>query len=72
MWESFGMIVAFAYDGFLCTYIKIYVCLGMLTIGILCYGVVEVWHRREKSREMLDKSRTAAENGAVLEPLPVD
>ncbi|KAL4235032.1 unc-93 A [Mactra antiquata] len=50
LWESVGFIIAFAYSSYICTGIKIYVCIGVLNIGMLLYGVVEFLDRRGKSK----------------------
>lgn len=51
LWESLGFIIAFACQNFLCTNIKIYICLGFLCVGMLLYGVVEIAHRRKDDVE---------------------
>ena len=45
LWEAVGFVVAFAYSGFLCTYIKICVLLGMLCLGMMGYFIVECRRR---------------------------
>jgi hypothetical protein len=52
LWESLGFLTAFAYDGALCTYIKLYVCMGMLITGMCLYGVVEIFDRKEKASKI--------------------
>lgn len=47
LWESLGFIVAFATQNYLCTHVKIYICMVFLCAGMLLYGVVEVSFRRE-------------------------
>ena len=49
LWESVGFIMAFGYSSFQCTDVKIYICMGFLTVGMILYGVVEVIHRRGSS-----------------------
>ncbi|WAR12257.1 UN93A-like protein [Mya arenaria] len=51
LWESMGFIIAFALQDFLCTYVKIYICLGFLCLGMLLYGVVEVSYRRDANNQ---------------------
>ncbi|XP_045191368.1 protein unc-93 homolog A-like [Mercenaria mercenaria] len=47
LWESLGFIIAFACQNFLCTNVKIYICMGFLCVGMMLYGVVEIAHRRD-------------------------
>ncbi|KAK3600238.1 hypothetical protein CHS0354_030269 [Potamilus streckersoni] len=46
IFESAGFIMSFGYSSFLCTDIKIYVCLAFLVVGMAQYAVVEISHRR--------------------------
>ena len=46
LWESIGFIIAFAYSSYLYTYIKIYIAMGVLIVGMFMYSIVEVTHRR--------------------------
>ena len=48
LWESIGFIIAFACQNFLCTNVKIYICLGFLCVGMLLYGVVEIVYKRDE------------------------
>lgn len=50
LWESVGFIFAFGYSGFICTNIKLYICIAVLTIGMALYGVVEILYRRGSSK----------------------
>lgn len=52
LWESVGFIVAFAYSGFLCTQVKIFICMGVLVTGMLGYFAVEVYEHRGKSHDL--------------------
>lgn len=47
LWESLGFIIAFATQNFLCTNIKIYICIAFLCVGMLSYAIVEVLFRRK-------------------------
>ena len=49
-WESVGFIIAFGYSGFICTNIKLYICIAVLTVGMALYGVVEILYRRGSSK----------------------
>ena len=50
-----GFAIAYAYSGFLCVSIKLYLLLAYLTTGLIGYAIIEVMERRRK-REDLAKS----------------
>ncbi|MEE6509289.1 hypothetical protein FKM82_025341 [Ascaphus truei] len=41
LWESVGFAIAFGYSSFLCVYVKLYILLCVIVLGILLYGAVE-------------------------------
>ncbi|XP_043269750.1 UNC93-like protein [Venturia canescens] len=41
LWEATGSVVAYAYSPYLCTYLKLYILLGLLGFGMVAYGVIE-------------------------------
>ncbi|KAM4042770.1 LOW QUALITY PROTEIN: protein unc-93 homolog A-like [Anomaloglossus baeobatrachus] len=41
LWESLGFAIAFGYSSFLCVYIKLYILMCFIVVGILLYGAVE-------------------------------
>lgn len=47
LWESAGFVIAYAYSTTLCARMKLYVLFGNLTIGVICYIIVEIRHRRK-------------------------
>lgn len=47
LWESAGFVIAYAYSTTLCARMKLYVLFGNLAIGVFCYVIVEVRHRRK-------------------------
>ena len=51
MWESLGFIIAFAYSGFICTNIKIYVLTSVLILGMIGYYIVEWLHRLDNRKD---------------------
>ncbi|XP_053315961.1 protein unc-93 homolog A-like [Spea bombifrons] len=55
LWESLGFAIAFGYSSFLCVYIKLYILMCVIVLGILLYGAVEFIEYRN--------SRTVAEDG---------
>uniref|UniRef100_A0A8C5WDU2 Protein unc-93 homolog A n=1 Tax=Leptobrachium leishanense TaxID=445787 RepID=A0A8C5WDU2_9ANUR len=50
LWESLGFAIAFGYSSFLCVYIKLYILMCVIVIGILLYGAVEYIERRKCHR----------------------
>lgn len=49
LWESLGFVIAFAYQGFVCVYVKLYVLLSVLVVGMALYGVVEIMEKRRSA-----------------------
>lgn len=49
LWESIGFVVSFAYANFICTDVKIYILIGVLSIGIILYAIIELIRKREMS-----------------------
>ncbi|CAG5129993.1 unnamed protein product [Candidula unifasciata] len=41
LWESLGFAVTFAYNDYLRTDMKLYICLGVLGASVVCYTIVE-------------------------------
>ncbi|KAI8759356.1 protein unc-93 A, partial [Biomphalaria glabrata] len=54
LWESLGFAVTFAYNDYLCTDTKLYVCLGVLGTAVICYTIVEVmaWRKKKYSADI--------------------
>ncbi|CAC5400249.1 Protein unc-93 homolog A,UNC93-like protein [Mytilus coruscus] len=52
LFEAIGFLIAFAWSNFLKTYVKLYICLGLLTVGIGMYGIVEMLERTNKKKGM--------------------
>ncbi len=46
--ESVAFAIAYAYSNYLCTSVKLYLCLGYLTLGWIGYVLIEVMERRNK------------------------
>ena len=42
LWQSVGFIVSFSIQNYLCTDVKIYICLALLVTGMILYGIAEV------------------------------
>ncbi|XP_066997581.2 UNC93-like protein [Anabrus simplex] len=47
LWESLGYIIAYAYSSYLHTYVKLYVLLANLALGIALYLVVEMSEKKK-------------------------
>ncbi|XP_011502128.1 PREDICTED: UNC93-like protein [Ceratosolen solmsi marchali] len=45
LWEATGSVISYAYSPYLCTDIKLYVLMGILCLGIVCYLVIELTGR---------------------------
>ncbi|ESO90997.1 hypothetical protein LOTGIDRAFT_163509 [Lottia gigantea] len=56
LWESCGFIFAFAYNDYIATYIKLYVCMGVLSVGMMGYTAVE-FLQRSKAGKSYDISK---------------
>lgn len=41
LWEATGSVIAYAYSPYLCTYIKLYILLGLLLVGVTGYTAIE-------------------------------
>lgn len=41
LWESTGSVITYIYSPYLCTYVKLYLLIGILCIGMVGYGVIE-------------------------------
>lgn len=48
LWEATGSVIAYAYSPYLCTYIKLYILLGLLCLGLVGYCVIEFTGRIRK------------------------
>ncbi|CAG0923509.1 unnamed protein product [Notodromas monacha] len=53
VFESLGFIIAYFFSKHLCVRIKLYALVFILTLGMVCYGVLE---SRERKREVIAKS----------------
>ncbi|KAM8952973.1 protein unc-93 homolog A-like [Pelodytes ibericus] len=47
IWQSIGFIISFAYSNFLCAYVKLYVVLSNMILGMILYFVVEYLEYRK-------------------------
>ncbi|CAH2251643.1 unc-93 homolog A [Pelobates cultripes] len=59
VWESLGFLTAFAYSNFLCVYVKLYIVLAIMILGMSLYLVVELLEYK-KSLSRLENTATKA------------
>lgn len=50
LWESAGFVIAYAYATTLCTKMKLYILLAVLTLGCIGYVIVEILYRKKVSQ----------------------
>lgn len=50
--DSIGQMIAFAYSSYFCTSLKLYLLLVYLTVGILCYGIVEIMEKLKAKKQI--------------------
>lgn len=41
LWEATGSVITYAYSPYLCSNVKLYILIGLLSIGMLCYLIIE-------------------------------
>lgn len=41
LWESTGSVITYVYSPYLCTYMKIYILMGVLCVGMAGYAIIE-------------------------------
>ncbi|XP_078503025.1 protein unc-93 homolog A-like [Lissotriton helveticus] len=58
LWDSLGFAISFGYSAALCVYVKLYIVLSFLVLGMPLYGIVEYIERRKRpvtATEMQEK-----------------
>nr|XP_039273946.1 protein unc-93 homolog A-like [Styela clava] len=55
LWSFLGYSLQFGWSTKLCVYVKIYIQVGMLILGMICYGVAEYLHQNEKLTEVAEE-----------------
>lgn len=53
LWESTGSVITYVYSPYLCTYMKLYLLIGILCAGMVGYGVIE-WSGIRADRTVSD------------------
>ena len=46
LWQSVGFIATFAYSSYLCTYVKLYILIAALIVGMAGFLTVEIGLRK--------------------------
>ncbi|XP_058794594.1 UNC93-like protein [Phymastichus coffea] len=41
LWEATGSVITYAYSPYLCSNVKLYILIGVLSFGMLCYLIIE-------------------------------
>lgn len=57
LWEATGSVIAYAYSPYLCTYIKLYILLGLLLIGVTGYTAIEYNESKIKTEVTLKSNK---------------
>ncbi|KAG5890521.1 hypothetical protein JTB14_022754 [Gonioctena quinquepunctata] len=61
LWESTGSVITYAYSPYLCNYIKIYLLMGLLIIGVIGYTGVEFVQQKENRKDADHLTKTKFE-----------
>lgn len=56
LWESLGFAISYAYSSTLCCNTKLYLLIVYLTIGLLCYVLLEIFNRKSKKKNNDEKN----------------
>ncbi|CAH1156083.1 unnamed protein product [Phaedon cochleariae] len=51
LWESTGSVITYACSPYLCTYLKLYLLMGLLVVGVIGYTAVEYIKHKNESDE---------------------
>ena len=51
LWEASGYAIAYAYSDYLCTDVKLVICLVILSLGMVGYIAVEVMRKRDSQEQ---------------------
>ncbi|GBP70337.1 UNC93-like protein [Eumeta japonica] len=63
LWESFGFIIAYSYSPYLRTDVKLYIVLGLMITGVMCYLTVEYRECRRKKEALAKKKEICRVKG---------
>ncbi|XP_004440612.1 PREDICTED: protein unc-93 homolog A isoform X1 [Ceratotherium simum simum] len=65
LWEAVGFVIAFGYSTFLCVYVKLYILLGVLSLTMVAYGIVEYVESKNLARPLAGEETKPAEEEEV-------
>lgn len=54
LWEATGSVITYAYSPYLCTDTKLFVLIGILVIGVICYLIIEFITNQTKKIQIQD------------------
>ena len=62
LWESPGALISFAINSYVCSDVKLYLCLTLLFLGGLMYALLEIIYRKKIRKEKTeDKKKKRAD-----------
>lgn len=59
--ESLGYVIAFGYSSFLCVSTKLGILLGVLTVTMMAYGIVEYLEPKTTNKSVATEEKSQAE-----------
>ncbi|XP_058389982.1 protein unc-93 homolog A isoform X2 [Diceros bicornis minor] len=65
LWEAVGFVIAFGYSTFLCIYVKLYILLGVLSLTMVAYGIVEYVESKNLARPLAGEETKPSEEEEV-------
>uniref|UniRef100_A0A3Q2I3J5 Protein unc-93 homolog A n=1 Tax=Equus caballus TaxID=9796 RepID=A0A3Q2I3J5_HORSE len=65
LWEAVGFVIAFGYSTFLCIYVKLYILLGVLSLTMVAYGIVEYLESKNLAQPLAMEETKPAEEGEI-------
>ena len=60
-----GFVIAFGYSTFLCIYVKLYILLGVLSLTMVAYGIVEYLESKNLAQPLAMEETKPAEEGEI-------
>ncbi len=59
--ESLAFAIAYGYSSSLCVKLKLYLLLVYLSVGIICYAIIEILERKKKTKIFNQESENKIE-----------
>ncbi|KAL7300713.1 hypothetical protein TKK_0006693 [Trichogramma kaykai] len=66
LWEATGSVITYAYSPYLCTDVKLYILMGVLCVGMICYLIIEMTGRVKR---VVTRDKPDFEMIAPVEPV---